>query len=130
MSTCSGTCTDMVDATFEHVPQTYPREITPSRSRNKYERTHTASLYYTKDYPFFFSGVEDPKSHVKAFRAQMITSGGSDTIRCKMLTTISPLSHSSVECLRSSSWPIKLTPRGCPTSLTSNKGKESCSKNT
>jgi len=32
-----------------------------------------------------FSGVEDPESHLKAFRAQMIIYGGSDVVRCKML---------------------------------------------
>jgi len=31
------------------------------------------------------TGVEDLKSHIKAFRTQMIISGGSDAIRCKML---------------------------------------------
>jgi len=29
--------------------------------------------------------VEDPESHLTAFNAQMITSGGSDVVRCKML---------------------------------------------
>jgi len=31
-----------------------------------------------------FSGVEDPENHLKAFRAQMIISRGSDAVRCKM----------------------------------------------
>ena len=31
-----------------------------------------------------FTGVEDPENHLKAFKAQMILSGGSDAIRCKM----------------------------------------------
>ena len=31
-----------------------------------------------------FTGMEDPDSHLKAFRAQMIISSGSDAIQCKM----------------------------------------------
>ena len=31
-----------------------------------------------------FTGVEDPETRLTAFNAQMIISGGSDTIRCKM----------------------------------------------
>jgi len=30
------------------------------------------------------TGVEDPESHLTAFNAQMIISGGSDVVRCKM----------------------------------------------
>jgi len=33
----------------------------------------------------FFSGVEDPENHLTKFIAQMIISGVSDAIRCKML---------------------------------------------
>jgi len=40
--------------------------------------------YITPKIALFF-GVEDPESHLKVFRAQMIISGGSDAIRCKML---------------------------------------------
>ena len=32
-----------------------------------------------------FSAVEDPENHLKAFKAQMIISSGSDAVRCKML---------------------------------------------
>jgi len=32
-----------------------------------------------------FSGLEDPETHLKAFQAQMLISGGSDAIRCKVL---------------------------------------------
>ena len=39
--------------------------------------------YITPKIASFF-GVEDPKSHLKAFRAQMIISGGSEAVRCKM----------------------------------------------
>jgi len=35
-----------------------------------------------------FSGVEDPESHLKVFRAQMIILGGSDIVRCKMFMGI------------------------------------------
>ena len=31
-----------------------------------------------------FTGVEDPESHLIAFNAQMIISGGLDAVRCKM----------------------------------------------
>jgi len=31
-----------------------------------------------------FAGVEDPESHLTAFNAQTIISGGSDAVRCKM----------------------------------------------
>jgi len=31
-----------------------------------------------------FTSVEDPENHLKAFKTQMILSGGSDTIRCKV----------------------------------------------
>jgi len=31
-----------------------------------------------------FTGLEDPKSYLKAFRAHMFISGGSDVIQCKM----------------------------------------------
>jgi len=31
-----------------------------------------------------FTGVEDLESHLTAFNAQMIISGGSDAVRCKM----------------------------------------------
>ena len=39
--------------------------------------------YITPNITFFF-GIEDPESHLKAFRAQMIIFGWSDAIRCKM----------------------------------------------
>jgi len=32
----------------------------------------------------FFTGVQYPKNHLTSFNAQMIISGGSDAIRCKM----------------------------------------------
>jgi len=31
-----------------------------------------------------FTGEGDPEAHLKAFRAQMLISGGSDAVRCKM----------------------------------------------
>lgn len=31
-----------------------------------------------------FTGVKDPKNHLKAFRAHMILSGGSDAVQCKV----------------------------------------------
>ena len=31
-----------------------------------------------------FTGIEDPESHLTTFNAQMIISGGTDTIHCKM----------------------------------------------
>ena len=40
--------------------------------------------YITPKIAFFF-GVEDPESHLKAFRTQMIIYRGSDAIQCKML---------------------------------------------
>jgi len=40
--------------------------------------------YYITPKIVFFFGVEDPESHRKAFRAQMIISGGFDAIRYKM----------------------------------------------
>jgi len=40
--------------------------------------------HYMKPKIIFFSGVKDPESHLKAFKAQMIISGGPDAIRCKM----------------------------------------------
>jgi len=43
------------------------------------------SLHYSTPKIALFSGVEDPESHLKAFRAQMIIFAGSDAIRCKML---------------------------------------------
>ena len=33
----------------------------------------------------FFMGEEDPESQVTTFNAQMIISGGTDSIQCKML---------------------------------------------
>jgi len=42
-------------------------------------------LHYITPKIAFLSDIEDLENHLKAFRAQMIISGGSDTIRCKML---------------------------------------------
>jgi len=41
--------------------------------------------YYITPKIALFSGVEDPENHLTTFKAQIIISGGSDAIRCKML---------------------------------------------
>jgi len=42
-----------------------------------------------------FTGVEDPKAHLTAFHTQMMLTGGSDAVYCKMLT--STLSGAALE---------------------------------
>jgi len=88
-----------------------------------------------------FSSMQDPGSHLKAFRAQIIISGRtSSNERCSWArsqepffngsagspTTISPFFHSSLGYLKSNSQLIKSTPHGCQISLMSNKGKQNC----
>jgi len=40
--------------------------------------------YYITPKIAFFKGIEDLESHLMAFNAQMIVSGGTDVIPCKM----------------------------------------------
>jgi len=42
--------------------------------------------HYSTPKMAFFTGVEDPKSHLATFNAQMIISGGTDAIRFKIFT--------------------------------------------
>ena len=72
MTQCSSTLPDM-----------FSRDDPKPFSQQIMEELILPPFHHTQDYPF--SGVEDPESHLKAFTTQMIMSGGSDAIRCKML---------------------------------------------
>jgi len=86
-----------------------------------------------------FTGIKDPESHFTAFNAQMIISGWSNAVWCKMLmgnfmgTTIhwfsglldnqSLILHSSPNCFENSYTPTLLNPPSCMTSSMCVKGK-------
>ena len=142
---CGAICTVMVDVPPENVPQTCHQDMTPSHFLSKSWR----NLYHpiiSRPISPFFSGVEDPENHLKAFRAQMIIFVDSDALRCKMfmgvftgtnlqwfsgildghITSFPQFSRMLKEQFSTN----KVNPHNCMIFFMSNRGKGSHSKNT
>ena len=69
---------DMIDVSRDNVRRTRLRETAPSLSRGP-----SWTMHYVAP-KIAFTRVEDPESHLTAFNAHMIISGGSNVVRCKM----------------------------------------------